>query len=91
MTTLSSNEHTLFLVLRKAKSYSKSWLLEVSSIKPYLNGQHLYLFIPVCHSDVTLLSGQALDTRTYVMGHEFSGVVVELVPTYTMILAYLLN
>ncbi|KAJ7611195.1 chaperonin 10-like protein [Roridomyces roridus] len=32
----------------------------------------------VCHSDVTLLSGVTLDTRTYVLGHEACGVVVKL-------------
>ncbi|KAJ7611197.1 hypothetical protein FB45DRAFT_320395 [Roridomyces roridus] len=32
----------------------------------------------VCHSDVTLLTGVTLDTRTYVLGHEACGVVVKL-------------
>ncbi|KAJ7644866.1 hypothetical protein FB45DRAFT_862117 [Roridomyces roridus] len=32
----------------------------------------------VCHSDATLLTGVTLDTRSYVMGHEASGVVVKL-------------
>ncbi|THU97199.1 GroES-like protein [Dendrothele bispora CBS 962.96] len=31
----------------------------------------------VCHSDTTLLSGALLDTRTYVLGHEIAGEVVE--------------
>ncbi|KAF8896959.1 chaperonin 10-like protein [Mucidula mucida] len=30
----------------------------------------------VCHTDVAVLSGAALDTRTYIMGHEFCGVPV---------------
>ncbi len=30
----------------------------------------------VCHSDVAILSGVALDSRTYIMGHEFCGVPV---------------
>ncbi|KAF8896976.1 GroES-like protein [Mucidula mucida] len=32
----------------------------------------------VCHSDVAILSGVALDSRTYIMGHEFCGVPVAL-------------
>ncbi|KAF9032130.1 GroES-like protein [Hymenopellis radicata] len=30
----------------------------------------------VCHTDVAVLSGAVLDTRTYIMGHEFCGVPV---------------
>ncbi|KAJ7510674.1 GroES-like protein [Mycena galericulata] len=32
----------------------------------------------VCHTDVLLLTGASLDTRTYVFGHEISGVPVRL-------------
>ncbi|KAJ7152929.1 hypothetical protein C8R46DRAFT_1006817 [Mycena filopes] len=32
----------------------------------------------VCHSDVAVLSGVTLDTRSFVMGHEISGVPVKL-------------
>ncbi|KAJ7278382.1 hypothetical protein C8J57DRAFT_163655 [Mycena rebaudengoi] len=32
----------------------------------------------VCHSDVTLLNGSSVDTRTWVMGHEGCGVPVKL-------------
>ncbi|KAJ6558302.1 hypothetical protein B0H19DRAFT_994180 [Mycena capillaripes] len=32
----------------------------------------------VCHTDVTLLSGVALDTRKYILGHETCGVPVKL-------------
>ncbi|KAJ7186971.1 hypothetical protein C8R46DRAFT_1058472 [Mycena filopes] len=32
----------------------------------------------VCHSDVAYLSGAILDTRSFVMGHEISGVAVKL-------------
>ncbi|KAJ7764922.1 chaperonin 10-like protein [Mycena metata] len=32
----------------------------------------------VCHSDVTLLTGVTLETRTFVMGHEICGVPVKL-------------
>ncbi|KAJ6632409.1 chaperonin 10-like protein [Mycena sp. CBHHK59/15] len=34
--------------------------------------------VGVCHSDVNLLSGAVLDTRTYIMGHENCGVAIKL-------------
>ncbi|KAJ6516876.1 chaperonin 10-like protein [Mycena vitilis] len=34
----------------------------------------------VCHTDVTILSGVALDTRSYVLGHEGCGMPVKLGP-----------
>jgi propanol-preferring alcohol dehydrogenase len=33
--------------------------------------------VGVCHSDVALLAGITLDTRTYVMGHEACGVPIK--------------
>jgi propanol-preferring alcohol dehydrogenase len=39
----------------------------------------------VCHTDVAVLSGVLLDTRTWVMGHEASGIPVKYVcPTLAM-------